>query len=89
MRLISGNGQTPPVVGDIGETDHAFAGPFGRDLVLTYFVAPDGGSEWEVEAYDSELEALERATKQMPPQMRAGATKRSWFQRLFRRGPGR
>lgn len=88
MRLISGDGQTPPVVGDIGETDHAFAGPFGRDLVLTYFVTPGGGSEWEVEAYDSELEPLETATNQAL-QRTGAARKRSWFQRLFGRGPDR
>jgi hypothetical protein len=88
MRLISGDGQTRPVVGDIGETDQAFAGPWGRDLVLTYIVTSDGASEWEVEAYDSDLEPLETATNQTL-QRTGAAVKRSWFQRLFGRGPGR
>jgi hypothetical protein len=70
MRLISGDGQTRPAVGDVGETDHAFAGPGGRDLVLTYFVTPDGGSEWEVEAYDAELEPLDPATHRARPRAR-------------------
>ena len=81
-RLISGDGRTRPVVGDVGETDQGFAGPFGRDMVLVYVVTPDGGSEWELEAYSSELEPLDPPTSR-PPRPTGTAGKRTWIQRLF------
>ena len=58
ITLISGEGKGQPVVGDIGETDHCFTGPDGRQMVLVYFLSSDGRSEWEVEAYESELEPV-------------------------------
>jgi len=84
LRLIRGDASKPPVVGDLGETDQGYAGPWGP-MVLVYFVSADGNTEWEAEAYESELELIEKATSQTLRQ--AGtARKRSWFQRLLGRG---
>ena len=55
LRLISGDASKPPKVGDLGETDQCFTGSWGRQMVLVYFLAPDG-TEWEAEAYESEIE---------------------------------
>jgi hypothetical protein len=58
LRLISGDASKPPRVGDLGETDQCYTGSGGRQMVLVYFVGPDG-TEWEAEAYESEIERLE------------------------------
>src|SRR3954454_16370171 len=63
LRLIRGDASKPPVVGDLGETDQAYSGAWGP-MVLVYFVSADGNTEWEAEAYESELESLEMATNQ-------------------------
>ena len=57
-------------------------------MVLVYFVTANGADEWEVEAYESEIEPIETATNQTL-QRTGAAKKRSWFQKLFGRGPGR
>jgi hypothetical protein len=88
LRLISGDGSEPPSVGDLGETDQCFTGPLGRQMVLVEFVTANGASEWEAEAYWSELEEIGAATNQTL-QRTGAAKKRFWFQRLFTRGPGR
>lgn len=59
--LLCGPDRGRPVVGDIGETDQCFTGADGRAMVLVYFVSADGKSEWELEAYESELEPVEAA----------------------------
>jgi hypothetical protein len=87
LRLIKGDADKPPVVGDLGETDQAWSSTLGQ-MRLVYFVSADGNTEWEAEAYDSELEPIEAATNQTL-QRTGAAIKRSWFQRLFGRGPGR
>lgn len=58
LRLISGVASEPPVIGDLGETDQCYSGFWGP-MVLVYFVSADGKTEWEVEAYESEIERLE------------------------------
>jgi hypothetical protein len=55
IALISGNCDKLPTVGDIGETDQRFTGKDGRPMVFVYFESADGSTEWEVEAYESEL----------------------------------
>ena len=87
LRLIKGDAGAPPVVGDLGETDQAYSGFWGP-MVLVYFVSADGNTEWEAEAYESELEPVEMATDRTLGRTRA-AVKRSWFHRLLGRGPGR
>ena len=87
LRLIRGDASKPPVVGDLGETDQAYPGPWGP-MVLVCFVSADGNTEWEAEAYESELQPVEMATSHTLPRTGA-AGKRSWFQRIFGRGPGR
>jgi hypothetical protein len=68
-------------------SDQCYSGFWGP-MVLVYFVSADGCTEWEVEAYESELEPLETATNQTLH--RTGAAKKhSWFKRFFGRGPGR
>ena len=57
LRLISGDSSKPPMIGDLGETDQAYTGPGGQ-MVLVYFRSDDGSTEWEAEAYISELEPL-------------------------------
>jgi len=59
IRLVSGPGDQRPTVGDIGETDQCFTGRDGRPMVLVYFEDSNGNTEWEVEAYESELEPIE------------------------------
>lgn len=88
LHLVSGDGGKLPSVGDLGETDQCYTGPWGRQMVLVEFVTADGKSEWEAEAYWSELEEIEEPAN--PTLQRTGAAvKRSWFQRWFGRGPGR
>ncbi len=58
LRLISGDAGEPPAVGDLGETDQCYSGFWGP-MVLVYFVSADGNTEWEAEAYESEIEPLE------------------------------
>lgn len=87
LRLIQGDASRPPVVGDLGETDQAYSSFWGP-MVLVYFVSADSSTKWEVEAYESELGPVGMATNQTSQQTEA-AGKRSWFQRLFRRGRGR
>ena len=58
LRLISGDASRPPVVGDLGETDQCYSGSWGP-MVLVYFASSDGNTEWEAEAYESEIEPLE------------------------------
>jgi hypothetical protein len=60
LRLISGDASKPPAVGDLGETDQCYSGLWGP-MVLVYFVSADGQTEWEAEAYESEIEPLEGA----------------------------
>ena len=60
LTFISGDVEKSPSVGDLGETDHCFTGSWGRPMVLVYFVSADGSTEWEAEAYESELELLEQ-----------------------------
>jgi hypothetical protein len=57
LRLISGDASNPPMVGDLGETDQVYSDPSGP-RVLVYFRSEDGSTEWEAEAYISELEPL-------------------------------
>jgi len=87
LRLIRGDSSKPPVVGDLGETDQAYSGFWGP-MVLVYFVSADGNTEWEAEAYESELGPIEMATNEAL-QWTGVAESRSWLQRLFGRGPGR
>jgi hypothetical protein len=87
LRLIKGDPSTPPIVGDLGETDQWYAGFWGS-MVLVYFRSADGTTEWEAQACESELELVEEATDQTL-QRTGAARKRSWLQRLFSRGPGR
>jgi hypothetical protein len=58
MRLVSGKSMSRPRVGDIGETDHCYTGDDGEQMVMVYFINVVDGSEWEVEAYESELEPV-------------------------------
>jgi hypothetical protein len=57
LRLLSGDGSKPPVVGDLGETDQCYNGFWGP-MMLVYFMGADGNTEWEAEAYESEIEPL-------------------------------
>jgi hypothetical protein len=57
--LISGDGSQQPAVGDIGDTDQCFTGPYSRQMVCVYFLAANGASEWGVEAYEVELEPVD------------------------------
>jgi hypothetical protein len=57
LRLISGEASKLPAVGDLGESDHCYAGFWGP-MVLVYFASADGATEWEAEAYESEIERL-------------------------------
>ena len=61
--LLSGPNSGRPVIGAIGETDQCFTGPDGRQMVLVYFVSPDSASEWELAAYESELEPVETSRR--------------------------
>lgn len=54
LRLIRGDSK-PPSVGDLGETDQAWSTREGQ-MRLVYFLSDDGNTEWEAEAYDTELE---------------------------------
>lgn len=57
LRLISGDANKPPVVGDLGVTDQCYS-DFGGPMVLVYFKSADGVTEWEAEAYEAELSPL-------------------------------
>lgn len=57
LRLISGNGNNIPVVGDLGESDHCYTGPWGQ-MVTVYFTKRDGSAQWEAEAYTSEIASV-------------------------------
>jgi hypothetical protein len=46
LLLLCGDASKPPVVGDLGETDHRWSGFWGR-MVLVHFVSADGNTEWE------------------------------------------
>jgi hypothetical protein len=60
LRLIRGDANKPPAVGDLGETDQWWStGLLRRQMVLVYFVSADGDTEWEAQAYESEIEELE------------------------------
>jgi hypothetical protein len=56
LNLITGDATRRPVVGDLGESDHCYTGPWGQ-MVLVYFHSEDGETEWEAEAYWRELES--------------------------------
>lgn len=58
LRLIAGDASKPPAVGDLGKTDQCYSGFWGP-MVLVYFVSAGGGTQWEAEAYESEIEPLE------------------------------
>ncbi|MDR2188182.1 MAG: hypothetical protein LBE62_09040 [Azonexus sp.] len=60
LRLLSGDPGKPPVVGDLCQTDQCYSDP-GGPMALVYFVSADGQTEWEAEAYESELEPFEQA----------------------------
>jgi len=57
LHLITGDENSPPNVGDSGETDHCYSGFWGP-MVLVYFVSADGKTEWEAKAYESEIERI-------------------------------
>ena len=56
LSLVSGNASKPLAVGDLGESDHCYSGPRGP-MALVYFHSADGKTEWEAEAYWSEMES--------------------------------
>lgn len=62
LRLISGDVSKPPIIGDIGETDQWYTGSCGREMVLVYFLSADGNTEWEANAYGSEIEVFKEGT---------------------------
>ena len=60
LRLISGDPSKLPAVGDLGEADQCYSGFWGP-MVLVCFASSDGKTEWEAEAYQSEIEWLDGA----------------------------
>jgi hypothetical protein len=58
LRLLSGDANKPPALGDLGEADQCYSGFWGP-MVLVYLVSADGNTRWEAQAYESEIERLE------------------------------
>ncbi|MEZ5941835.1 MAG: hypothetical protein R3C18_10605 [Planctomycetaceae bacterium] len=56
LHLICGDARTPPVPGDYCLADQGYTGKDGQQMVLAGFVSRDESTEWEAEAFESELE---------------------------------